>query len=136
MSGRIAGSELDRPLVLRLRRRPVPSVKVQGESKSGMGLTEAFVQRQGLARRRLGLDEGRLRGNDPIFPIARKCVGISQTCVGLGEGWIGLDRVTEIADGRLQPVSCAFIQEVGPLHPGGREQPAYRSTMVERGFQR
>src|ERR1700686_5395647 len=102
MSCRIAGIQLDGPLVFYLGRRPIPGIKVKGESERSVGLTEALVQCQGFGRSRFGLFERFPRRKDPIFPIPRQRVGISQGSICLSVGWSRLNRVVEILDRSLQ----------------------------------
>ena len=61
MSRRIAGIQLDCPLVFRLGNLPIPAIKVQGESERGVRLTKVIVQSQGLCRRCLGFGKSILR---------------------------------------------------------------------------
>ena len=78
MSCRVIGTELDCQLVFLLGSLPVPT-KVQSEGEGGVGLAKAIVQFQRLGRGRLGFGESILGRKDPIFPIARQCIGVSKT---------------------------------------------------------
>src|ERR1700733_2448214 len=115
MSCRIAGIELDSSLIFCLGSHPIPGIKVEGVSEGGVGLTESLVQRQSFGCRRFGLSERFPRREDPIFPISRQCVGISQARISRSVSLIRLNRVGEILDRRLQAVSGSLIQEIPAL---------------------
>jgi hypothetical protein len=51
-SRRIAGIEVDGPLVFRLGGPPVPAIQVQGESQRGVGFSEALVPTRSASMRR------------------------------------------------------------------------------------
>src|ERR1700681_2888147 len=105
MSRRITGMQLDCQFVFPIGGLPVPAIKVQSESERGVSLAEAVVQCQRLGCSCPSFGESILGRKDPICPIARQCVGVSQTRIRLGVSWIDLDRTAEILDGFLQTIS-------------------------------
>jgi hypothetical protein len=95
MRRRIIWVQRDRSLVLDLGGAPIPKVKVQGEGKRGMRLSEIVVERERSVRGGPRLRKGVLGRQHPVLPIARKRVGISKPRVRLRIGRIGLDRLVE-----------------------------------------
>src|SRR5260370_37182580 len=88
MRSRVAGTQSNRELILLFRAFPVPTIQIQYEGQRCVSLAEIVVQRQGLVRGLLGLCKGLRRSQDPIFPIARQCIGVGESYVGLGILWV------------------------------------------------
>src|SRR3954454_13259851 len=115
MSRRIAGVQFDCLPEFLLGSLPLPAIKIQSESQRGVSLTELIVQCQCLCGSRLGLEKSIARRKDPIFPIARQCVRVSQSRICLGVSWIGLYGTAKIFNCCPEACCSSLVPEVAPF---------------------